>query len=291
FFRRWSRLVRWRNIDGYAFGLSIGLAFGRVGCYAVGEHFGRQSDFFLASRYDGGSVREPLLGDVRLVEGMTFHQTALYELLYLLVLFAGLAAAMWLRRRQGRELVPGTVVGVFVLYYGVARWLSDSLRVNDERVAGMTGAQWMALALIPAGLWILLRVRPQLATLVRAEAEDGAGAGTGEGEDGAEMDAEPHADDAPGAKSEAETDSEAGTGAGAEAGTEAETEDRAGSGTENGTGAGAGEGSESGVEDGAEVGTDAGAEAGAEASAEAETEGTSEPEASGSPADDAVRAV
>lgn len=30
----------WHSIDGYAYGVTIGLALGRVGCYAVGEHFG-----------------------------------------------------------------------------------------------------------------------------------------------------------------------------------------------------------------------------------------------------------
>src|SRR5690606_9112525 len=58
-FRRWDRLQRWRILDGYALGLTIGLAVGRVGCFAVGEHFGRTSDFLLATRYDGGEVREP----------------------------------------------------------------------------------------------------------------------------------------------------------------------------------------------------------------------------------------
>lgn len=33
------------------------------------------------------------------------------------------------------------------------------MRTNDERVLGMTGAQFMGLSLIPVGLWILLKVR------------------------------------------------------------------------------------------------------------------------------------
>ncbi|HET7721849.1 MAG TPA: prolipoprotein diacylglyceryl transferase family protein, partial [Acidimicrobiales bacterium] len=81
FFRRWDKRQRWIALDGYAFGLSLGLAIGRIGCYSVGEHFGRLSSFPLAVRYDGGSVRESTIGDVPLVEGMTFHQTALYEFL------------------------------------------------------------------------------------------------------------------------------------------------------------------------------------------------------------------
>ncbi|MGH9111192.1 MAG: prolipoprotein diacylglyceryl transferase [Acidimicrobiales bacterium] len=170
FFKRWTKLQRWRVLDGYALGLSIGLALGRVGCYSVGEHFGRRSDFFLASRFDGDEVREPLLGDIPLTQGMTFHNTSLYELVYLAVLFAALGALVLATWRRGRDVVPGTIVGIFLLYYGVTRWLSDSLRVNDERVAGMTGAQWMCLALVPAGIWILWKVRPRLAELAATDA-------------------------------------------------------------------------------------------------------------------------
>lgn len=188
FFRRWNRLQRWQVLDGFSLGLAIGLAIGRIGCYSVGEHFGRTSSFFLAVRFDGGSVREPSLGDVQLVKGTTFHNTALYEFLYMLVLFAILGGLVLAARRRGREVSPGTLVGVFILYYGVFRWLSDSLRVNDERLAGMTGAQWMCLVMIPAGLWILLQVRPalaeELAAREAAEAEGDLDAGLPEAPDG-----------------------------------------------------------------------------------------------------------
>ena len=171
FFKRWTRLQRWRVLDGYSLGLALGLAVGRIGCYSVGEHFGRTSDFFLASRYDGGDVREPSLGDVPLQVGTTFHNTSLYEFLYMLVLFAGLGALVLAARRRGREVPPGTLTGIFILYYGVLRFASDSLRVNDERVAGLTGAQWMCLVMIPAGAWILAKVRPRLAVLAAATDE------------------------------------------------------------------------------------------------------------------------
>ncbi len=169
FFRRWGKVLRWNVLDGYALGLSLGLALGRVGCYSVGEHFGRTSDFFLATRYDGGEVREPTLGDVPLTVGTTFHNTALYEFLYLIVLFVVLGGLVWSARRRGREVAAATLTGTFILFYGVARFLSDSLRVNDERIAGMTGAQWMSLVMIPAGVWILWKVRPRLAALAAAE--------------------------------------------------------------------------------------------------------------------------
>lgn len=157
-YRHWNRLTRWRSLDGYAYGLTIGLAVGRIGCYSVGEHFGSATSFFLGVRYEGGSVREATLGGQPLVEGTVFHQTSLYEFVYLLVLFAGLT---WLLRR-GDALRPGTVMAIFCGYYGVARFASDALRVNDDRVLGLTGAQYLCLALLPTAAWVWFRVRPQL---------------------------------------------------------------------------------------------------------------------------------
>src|SRR5262245_25290476 len=188
FFRRWNRMQRWHVLDGYSLGLALGLAVGRIGCYSVGEHFGRTSSFFLATRYDGGDVREGSLGSTPLTVGTSFHNTALYEMLYMFLLFAILGGMVLLARRRGRELQTGTIAGVFLLYYGIARFLSDALRVNDERIAGLTGAQWMCIVAIPAGLWILWQVRPSLA-VAQAEAE-AAEAAEDEAPEDAEADAE-----------------------------------------------------------------------------------------------------
>lgn len=150
-FRRWSKLTRWRMLDGLALGLAVGLAVGRVGCYSVGEHFGGPTSFFLGTRYDGGSTREgpPAVGTV-------IHNTSLYEGLHLLLL----ALLLWWILRQ--RPVPGSVIGWFCLWYGVARFSTDFLRAYDDTVLGLTGAQWMSLALIPTGLVILTRVRRSL---------------------------------------------------------------------------------------------------------------------------------
>jgi phosphatidylglycerol---prolipoprotein diacylglyceryl transferase len=196
FIRRWGPLQRWQVLDGWVLGVTAGLAIGRIGCYSVGEHFGRTSNFFLAVRYDGGQVREPTLGDTQLVPGMTFHNTALYEALYMAALFVVLWAIVLRARREGREVSPGLLGGIFLVYYGVARFLTDSLRVNDERVLGLTGAQWMCLVMIPFGVWVLWKVRPVMA---RRVAEEAAAA------EAADADAESQPEDQP-VKAEAEPD-------------------------------------------------------------------------------------
>ena len=159
-YRKWNRVTRWHSLDGYAYGLTIGLGIGRIACTSVGEHFGRMSHFFLAVRYDGGSVREPTLGKLPLQRGMEFHNTAIYELIYLVLFFLFLT---WLLYGRKQRPPVGTVLGLFCLFYGVARFASDSLRVNDDRFLRLTGAQYLCLALIPTGIWILRRVRRLLA--------------------------------------------------------------------------------------------------------------------------------
>lgn len=150
--RQWARALRWQMIDRMAFGLTAGLAIGRIGCYAVGEHLGGPTTFFLATRYDGGSTREGPL-----VVGQAIHNTALYEFLSVLVL----AVVLWwllARRRAG----GATVVGVFLVWYGAGRFATDFLRAYDDTVLGLTGAQWLSLGLLVASVWVWRWVRPSL---------------------------------------------------------------------------------------------------------------------------------
>ena len=148
--RRWPTLKRWRIADGSALGLTVGLAVGRIGCLSVGEHLGGPTTFWLGMRYEGGPTRE---GPVAV--GEVIHNTALYESLHLIVLLLLLA---WLLRRPG-AFPPGTAIGVFALWYGVARFGTDFLRAYDPTYAGLTTAQWMCAALTIVGLLILGRGR------------------------------------------------------------------------------------------------------------------------------------
>jgi len=163
-FLRWDRLTRWRMLDRVMLGLALGLAVGRIGCYAVGEHLGGVTSFPLGTRYDGGSTREGNGSDGRVLEvGDVIHNTSLYEMLHV---FALAAVLWWLIRRRS---TPGTALGVFLVWIGVGRFSTDFLRVYDDTVAGLTGAQLMCLVLVPVGLWALLWVRPRLAREVEAE--------------------------------------------------------------------------------------------------------------------------
>ncbi|MEO8476511.1 MAG: prolipoprotein diacylglyceryl transferase family protein [Actinomycetota bacterium] len=134
--------------DGIVLGLVPGLMIGRIGCYAVGEHFGKATDFFLGVKYLGGETRE---GPIAV--GTVIHNTSLYEFL----LLAPLAGVLfWMARR---EATVGAMTTTFLLWYGIQRFLTDFLRAYDERVAGLTGAQYISLGMIVAGVVLAWRVR------------------------------------------------------------------------------------------------------------------------------------
>lgn len=143
--------------DGIVLGLVPGLMIGRIGCYAVGEHLGRSTTFFLGVKYLGGETRE---GPIAV--GTVIHNTALYEIILLAPLCVLLFAL------AHRRTTPGVMTAAFLLWYGTQRSLTDVLRAYDERVAGLTGAQYLCIGMIVAGLvlgarlWWLRARRPEI---------------------------------------------------------------------------------------------------------------------------------
>ncbi|MFC5382601.1 prolipoprotein diacylglyceryl transferase [Aquipuribacter nitratireducens] len=149
--RGMSSAQRWHLLDGAAIGLALGLAIGRIGCYAVGEHLGGTTSSPLGITYQGtpgDTVEGPL------VLGETYWSLPVLEFLYVMAIFV----VMVLVDRRG-EYGAGTLAGIFSVGYAITRFLSDFLRTYDDTVYGLTGAQYMCLALFPVGLWFLRSAR------------------------------------------------------------------------------------------------------------------------------------
>jgi prolipoprotein diacylglyceryltransferase len=100
-----------------------------------------------------------MLGYEPLTIGRTFHHAALYELIGLVLLFIALALV------ARRSPTPGTVMGTFCVAYGLGRFMLDTLRVNDERVIGLTGAQFLMVGIVIGSMWIWFHVIPQLTSV------------------------------------------------------------------------------------------------------------------------------
>lgn len=145
---RYSRTQRWHILDGSAVALTAGLAIGRIGCIAVGEHFGGPTDFFLGMTYMGGGTIEPV------AVGETIHNTAFYELLHLGLLSAIYAVLLRVASDRRRPWPLGMLGAIFLVWYGTFRFITDIVRVNDTTLAGLTGAQWAGIGMVVLGLWL-----------------------------------------------------------------------------------------------------------------------------------------
>lgn len=121
--------------------LAIGHAIGRIGCFLVGDDYGRPSDLPWAVAFPEGLP--PTDAPV--------HPTQIYELLLLVP--AGILL-MRLRRRGTSDRV---VLGTYLAAAGAIRFTIEWLRVNPAVALGMSVAHWASIAAIAAGTLLCVR--------------------------------------------------------------------------------------------------------------------------------------
>lgn len=126
-----------------AVAVAVGQAIGRIGCFLVGDDYGRVSELPWAVAFPQGAP--PTLDPV--------HPTQLYEAAWLLAV----AALLWRRRRASPFLF-----GEYLLWNGLGRFAIEFWRVNQPVALGMTEAQWIGIGLVALGSfgWLQLRRHP-----------------------------------------------------------------------------------------------------------------------------------
>ncbi len=134
--RMWSSCV--------CVGAAVGQALGRVGCFLVGDDYGRPTELPWGVAFPVGAP--PTVIPV--------HPTQLYEMLWLLLV----AAVLWRRRHRSPLLF-----GEYLAANGLGRFFIEMLRVNPKVALGMTEPQWIGLGLVVAGvsLWLYYRGKPR----------------------------------------------------------------------------------------------------------------------------------
>src|SRR5262249_12752573 len=133
-------------LDTSAFGLTLGLAIGRIGCHLAGDgDWGQPTAVPWGVAYLNATAPWPHPPGVRL------HPAALYESAALLGVFAILL-------RLRRRLSPlGSLFAVYLLLGGITRLLIEFVRTNPPIFLGLTEAQWTSIALSTAGAAWLAR--------------------------------------------------------------------------------------------------------------------------------------
>jgi phosphatidylglycerol---prolipoprotein diacylglyceryl transferase len=126
--------------------LAVGQMLGRVGCFLVGDDYGRPTALPWGVAFPRGLP--PTLDRV--------HPTQIYEAIFLAVL--AWVLIRW--RRQG--VGDRTVLGRYFVLAGTFRFLLEFVRVNVRVLGPLTVAHCFALLVVALGVVILLR-RPAAA--------------------------------------------------------------------------------------------------------------------------------
>jgi phosphatidylglycerol:prolipoprotein diacylglycerol transferase len=146
--------------------LALAYAVGRMGCFLVGDDWGRPTDSWLGIAFPRGTPATTVtnienLGiavDPALVEKygqvLPVHPTQLYEIgLSTLIFFL-----LWKIRGDGRA--TGWIFMLWLALAGTERFMVEFLRAKDDRFFGiLTLAQIISLAIVAAGLIGMTRVR------------------------------------------------------------------------------------------------------------------------------------
>jgi phosphatidylglycerol:prolipoprotein diacylglycerol transferase len=135
-------LVRKRGLDLVAYadvlawGLPWGCGIGRIGCFLIHDHPGTLTSLAIGVKYPDGQTRHDL--------GLELSMLG----------FAIGIMFVLLDRKAHRA---GFFVGLFLVIDGICRFLLDFLRVVDRRVVGLTPTQWVLIASVGLGAWLLCR--------------------------------------------------------------------------------------------------------------------------------------
>ncbi|MCL2877077.1 MAG: prolipoprotein diacylglyceryl transferase [Betaproteobacteria bacterium] len=137
----------WEITDFIAPMVPIGLAFGRIGNFINGELWGRPTSEALP-----WAMRYPW------VDALPRHPSQLYQ-----ATAEGLLLFILLWWFASRPRPPQVVSGVFLVGYGMLRFIAEFFRNPDPGIfsrlgLGWTTAQWLCLPMIVIGIYLIIRV-------------------------------------------------------------------------------------------------------------------------------------
>lgn len=146
-FCRRRRLPYWEVADTVTVTAPIGLGLGRLGNFINGELFGRATEVPWAMVFPSGGP-------------MPRHPSQLYE-----AALEGLLLFIILWKLRDREFRPGTLVSVFLVGYGVIRFILEFFRQPDPQIGllwnFLSMGQVLCLAMIITG-FILYSFLPRV---------------------------------------------------------------------------------------------------------------------------------
>lgn len=148
--------------DALAPALALGYAVGRIGCFLVGDDYGRPTDSWVGVAFPNGAPPSTA-GNLREGFGVSVpdsipdaavlevHPTQLYEVGLSLLIFA----VLW--RLRG-ERPAGRIFALWLVLAGLERFAVEFFRAKDDRFFGvLTLAQLFSIGLVGLGVWLMNR--------------------------------------------------------------------------------------------------------------------------------------
>lgn len=136
--------VIWRIIDSVFLFLPLGIAVGRIGCFLINDHQGRETSLFLGILWPDGTIRHPM---------------SLYYIISALILF------LILNVLKNKLSKPGQLFFAFLFLYPLFSFFLDFTR-DDPLFWGLGLNQWISLAIFFAAMIITVR-RQSLSAIVK----------------------------------------------------------------------------------------------------------------------------
>jgi len=149
--------------------LALAYAVGRMGCFLVGDDYGRPTDSWVGIAFPKGSPPSTA-GNLRRMFGVSIpesvpdtavlavHPTQLYEIGMSLLIFA----ILWRLRREPWK--AGRLFSLWLALAGLERLILEFFRAKDDRFFGfLTVAQLISIGLIVLGTWLFVRLGPAAA--------------------------------------------------------------------------------------------------------------------------------
>ena len=156
------------GVDAIAPSLPLAYGIGRIGCFLVGDDYGRPTESFVGIAFPNGlppttagNLRgfgadvDPSIPDSQV---LAVHPTQLYETGLSLIIFF----LLWRLRRHPH--VQGWLFGMWLAMAAVERFVIEVFRAKDDRFfGGFTLAQVISVLLFAGGIALVLRLRRRAA--------------------------------------------------------------------------------------------------------------------------------
>jgi phosphatidylglycerol:prolipoprotein diacylglycerol transferase len=165
--------------DATAPALAIAYGVGRLGCFMVGDDYGRYTDGPFGIAFPDGappstagilrSLGETVPAHIPDSAVVTVHPTQLYEIGLAVIMFG----VLW-QLGTSRAIRAGQLFAIYMMLYGAARFAIEFVRASADRIAiagiDFSTSQILSVLLLGLGAWLFVRQQRTGATAPLAAA-------------------------------------------------------------------------------------------------------------------------